>query len=92
MSEDLKESFKDPEAYLKFRKDLENKYWRRLSTFFKGSEENKEMQDQFIQMMKKRLIKKPELLQDLVPDFSPNCRRLTPGPGYLEAITEDNEQ
>ena len=25
-----------------------------------------------------------------MPDFSPNCRRLTPGPGYLEALTEDN--
>lgn len=26
----------------------------------------------------------------MIPDFSPTCRRLTPGPGYLEALQEDN--
>ena len=40
--------------------------------------------------MRERLKNKPELLNQLLPDFSPNCRRLTPGPGYLEAITQDN--
>lgn len=40
--------------------------------------------------MRARLSKKPEILDDLIPDFSPNCRRLTPGPGYLEALQEDN--
>jgi hypothetical protein len=40
--------------------------------------------------MKQRLASKPELADQLVPDFSPNCRRLTPGPGYLEAIVQNN--
>jgi hypothetical protein len=40
--------------------------------------------------MAERLKKKPELLESIVPDFSVNCRRLTPGPGYLEALTEEN--
>jgi len=40
--------------------------------------------------MAKRLAKRPELLDSIVPDFAPNCRRLTPGPGYLEALTEEN--
>jgi cation diffusion facilitator CzcD-associated flavoprotein CzcO len=40
--------------------------------------------------MAKRLEAKPELLEQIVPDFSPHCRRLTPGPGYLEALTKDN--
>lgn len=26
----------------------------------------------------------------VLPDFSVGCRRLTPGPGYLEALCEDN--
>ncbi|KAM5354102.1 hypothetical protein ACJ41O_000752 [Fusarium nematophilum] len=80
----------DPDAYLAFRKDLEEKYWRRFGTFFRNSEENKDLRERFIDIMRKRLAKKPELLEDIIPDFSPNCRRLTPGPGYLEAITEDN--
>lgn len=48
------------------------------------------MRERFIDIMKKRLKKKPELLETMVPDFGPNCRRLTPGPGYLESLTEDN--
>ena len=26
----------------------------------------------------------------VLPDFGPGCRRLAPGPGYLEALCEDN--
>jgi hypothetical protein len=26
----------------------------------------------------------------VIPDFGVACRRLTPGPGYLEALCEDN--
>lgn len=40
--------------------------------------------------MSVRLVDKPELLADIIPEFSPHCRRLTPGPGYLEALTKDN--
>ena len=89
-TEEQKKSFEDPQTYLAFRKELENKYWRRFGTFLKGSPENQELRKNFIETMRKRVAKKPEILEDLVPDFSPNCRRLTPGPGYLEAITEDN--
>lgn len=83
-------SFKDPQTYLAFRKALEAKYWRRFPSTFRGSKENEGMRAQFTEMMKRRLAKKPELLDSMVPDFNPNCRRLTPGPGYLEAITESN--
>ncbi|KAL4739993.1 hypothetical protein BDV11DRAFT_214749 [Aspergillus similis] len=43
----------------------------------------------FTEDMKRRLRKKPELIDDLLPTFAPACRRLTPGPGYLEALTDD---
>lgn len=45
--------------------------------------------DVFVANMKRRLGKKPDLLDELVPSFPPACRRLTPGPGYLEALTDD---
>jgi hypothetical protein len=41
-------------------------------------------------MMKKRLANKPEIADFLIPSFAVGCRRLTPGPGYLEALIEDN--
>ncbi|KAJ9606722.1 hypothetical protein H2200_008731 [Cladophialophora chaetospira] len=89
-SEEQKKDFLDPAKYLAFRKELEEKYWRRYPSTFRGSKENDEMRERFIEIMTERVAKKPELINYLIPDFSPNCRRLTPGPGYLEALTEDN--
>lgn len=42
--------------------------------------------------MRNKLAKKPWLFESICPrrDYPPGCRRLTPGPGYLEALVEDN--
>jgi hypothetical protein len=48
------------------------------------------VREDFATLMKSRLSKKPEILESLLPGFSVGCRRLTPGPGYLEALVEDN--
>ena len=87
--EQLKD-FEDPEKYLAYRKELEGTYWRRFGDLIKDSESNISARDNFRELMRARLVDKPELLDELVPDFSPHCRRLTPGPGYLEALTKDN--
>jgi hypothetical protein len=29
-------------------------------------------------------------VEGIFPEFAPSCRRLTPGPGYLEALTKEN--
>ncbi len=89
-SEAQNESFKDPQVYLTFRKQLEDKYWRRFEAFFRGSNFNEAVRGDFTQVMTERLEKKPELVGKMIPEFSPNCRRPTPGPGYLEAICEEN--
>ncbi|CAK7206047.1 hypothetical protein SEUCBS139899_008830 [Sporothrix eucalyptigena] len=88
--EDKTARLADPEAYLQFRKSIEAKYWHRFATIFKDAPANVTIREQFTKTMIERVQKKPELLNDLIPEFSPNCRRLTPGPGYLEALTEDN--
>ncbi|KAK5746487.1 hypothetical protein LTR17_000867 [Elasticomyces elasticus] len=36
------------------------------------------------------LRKKSEVADRLIPDYPPLCKRLTPGPGYLEALVADN--
>lgn len=91
-SADQLESFKDPEVYLNFRKEIEEKYWRRFRAMVRGSEENQGMRETFIEVMQARAAKKPELLDGLIPDFAPHCRRLTPGPGYIESLTEENAE
>jgi len=40
--------------------------------------------------MKTILESRPDILNSLLPDFPPGCRRLTPGPGYLETCMKDN--
>lgn len=36
--------------------------------------------------MRNRLSAKPELIHSVLPSYPPLCKRLTPGPGYLEAL------
>jgi cation diffusion facilitator CzcD-associated flavoprotein CzcO len=43
----------------------------------------------FEKSMKDALVAKPEIINHLLPDFPPLCKRLTPGPGYLEALSSD---
>lgn len=90
ISQEEQDQCRDEEAYLNFRKKLEDKYWRGCDSFFRGTTENLELAASLTKVMERRLVDKPELVNRLVPDFSPNCRRLTPGPGYLEAITQNN--
>jgi cation diffusion facilitator CzcD-associated flavoprotein CzcO len=54
----------------------------------KGSREQIGATAVFTENMKKRLEKKPSLIPELMPSFPPVCRRLTPGPGYLEALSD----
>ncbi|THW94388.1 FAD/NAD(P)-binding domain-containing protein [Aureobasidium pullulans] len=83
-------SFSDPKVYLEYRKKLEGSFWRNFDAQLRDSDLSKTSAQKFRELMGKRLADKPELLDQIVPDFPPHCRRLTPGPGYLEALTKDN--
>jgi hypothetical protein len=80
----------DPDHYLEFRTIIERDANSIHALTLKGSDFQKEAREDFTALMKERLAKKPEILKSLLPSFSVGCRRLTPGPGYLEALVEDN--
>jgi cation diffusion facilitator CzcD-associated flavoprotein CzcO len=40
--------------------------------------------------MKEKLSKKPGISDALTPSYAAGCRRMVPGPGYLEALVQDN--
>ncbi|CAG9940260.1 unnamed protein product [Clonostachys rosea f. rosea IK726] len=88
--QELRDSFSDPDVYLKYRKTIEGKYWRGFQNNFKGSQGLDNTTKELIDVAKERTASKPGLVEKLIPDFPPHCRRLTPGPGYFEAITSDN--
>ncbi|KXG48029.1 FAD-dependent pyridine nucleotide-disulfide oxidoreductase [Penicillium griseofulvum] len=77
----------DPTSYVEYRKGLE----LQLQTLYSKTQTTSALQAssraQYQADMERRLKDKPELLGDLLPDFPPLCKRLTPGPGYLEALT-----
>jgi cation diffusion facilitator CzcD-associated flavoprotein CzcO len=89
-SEEQLRDFQDPEKYLAFRKQLEGTFFRRFESILRDSDTTRKGAEAFKQIMRERLGDDAELLEKMVPDFPPFCRRLTPGPGYLEAITKDN--
>jgi cation diffusion facilitator CzcD-associated flavoprotein CzcO len=90
-SEEQKKKFvDDPEGFFKFRMEIEEGGNEIHALTIMGTEMQKGAQKDFEENMKKRLQKKPEIYDWLKPSFAPGCRRLTPGPGFLEALVEDN--
>jgi cation diffusion facilitator CzcD-associated flavoprotein CzcO len=88
--EETRKSFEDTKVYLSYRKKIEANFWRGFDGWYKDSDSNKQAREDFYKHAETRLEKSPEWIKRLIPDFSPHCRRLTPGPGYLEAITQEN--
>ncbi|KAE8156693.1 hypothetical protein BDV40DRAFT_309371 [Aspergillus tamarii] len=87
-TEEEKRSWReDPIAYTKYRKHLEFEMQTLYPKSQRGSNVQKAVTAQYTADMRRRLETKPELLEQLLPDFPPLCKRLTPGPGYLEALT-----
>jgi cation diffusion facilitator CzcD-associated flavoprotein CzcO len=80
----------DPEYYHKFRLSVEEDGNGIHAATIKGTELQISAKEIFHKHMQEKLASKPEILEALLPSFSPGCRRLTPGPGYLEALTQPN--
>lgn len=90
VAENIDKARSSPEEYIKFRKTLESELFSRFGGIFKGGDKNNKARETITALMSTRLGDRPDLLEAILPDFAPNCRRLTPGPGYLEALTADN--
>ncbi|OQV00815.1 hypothetical protein CLAIMM_06263 [Cladophialophora immunda] len=78
------------DKFLEYRKKVESTMNKFFDMQFKDSILQKDAYDNFRKTMRERLSRKPEIADILVPSFAVGCRRVTPGHGYLEALTEDN--
>ncbi|KAK1981582.1 hypothetical protein LZ30DRAFT_760505 [Colletotrichum cereale] len=85
-----KRRFRDETHYQQVRRELE----QGLNSAHKITEQNQPIQLEARQMleraMREKLETKPEIAEKLIPDFPVACKRLTPGPGYLECLMADN--
>ncbi|KAH9932370.1 uncharacterized protein B0H18DRAFT_904183 [Fomitopsis serialis] len=89
-SEEDKERLKDTEYYKQFRHELESDLNSVHPSTLKDSDAQRAGRAAFHAHMKKKLAKKPWIADFLIPEFGVACRRLTAGPGYLEALCADN--
>lgn len=81
----------DPETYLKMRKVIENDGNLIHDSTLRGTAMQLDFATSFTASMRARLAARPDLFDTIVPTtFAPGCRRLTPGRGYLEALTAPN--
>ncbi|KAH6672644.1 hypothetical protein F5X68DRAFT_141085 [Plectosphaerella plurivora] len=79
-----------PEYYHKMRKTLENEASSKYIFTLKDSPTQAAALIKFRDHMRERLASRPDLFDAIVPTFAPGCRRLTPGPGYLESLQQPN--
>ncbi|SPO01827.1 related to monooxigenase [Cephalotrichum gorgonifer] len=86
----IDEARRSPEDYLNFRKALEARLFSRFGGLFKEKAANIASREHITKLMSTRLGGREDLIDAIIPDFPPSCRRLTPGPGYLEALTAEN--
>lgn len=87
--QELHEFNENAGALLAYRKKLDSEIQSMTKVTLRGNLAEKAAAD-FTRNMSTKLARKPEILQKILPSFTPGCRRITPGPGYLEALTEDN--
>ena len=81
----------DPVAYEKYCRDIEGELNKRFNMMHLNSNDQKASRQQIAKTMSGRL-NNDNLAKKLTPEFALGCRRMTPGPGFLEKLTEDNVQ
>jgi hypothetical protein len=83
---------KDPEAMQAHRKailgDINGLFHNGVTR--SGSKLSQDFTAMVKSLTEAKLAKKPELLKYFMPNWSPGCRRPTPGPGFLESLVADN--
>ncbi|KAL3481293.1 hypothetical protein BJX99DRAFT_271239 [Aspergillus californicus] len=88
------EMFEDPAVLRDYRAAIMDRRSTNFKRFIADSDLQKQAQQLFRKTMTDRLgsssKKGREAAEHLIPDFPVGCRRLTPGPGFLEALTEDH--
>jgi cation diffusion facilitator CzcD-associated flavoprotein CzcO len=80
----------DPDYLHDYRTRLEKSMVGGWDMFYRGSELNVMFKELVQKSMRERLQGREDLQSQLIPSWSPGCRRLTPGEGYLETLRKDN--
>ncbi|KAF2708013.1 FAD/NAD(P)-binding domain-containing protein [Pleomassaria siparia CBS 279.74] len=91
-SEEEKKRFaEDPAYHLDFRKRIEAEINSLFGMYQRNSEMSNAFRDVITKEMNRRMGPGHEKLKEfIIPKWSPGCRRISPGDGYLEALVQEN--
>lgn len=90
-TEKEKQKFRDDPVYhLEYRRKVERSVVSGFRMFYRGSELSLTAKKAMQADMAKKLGDRDDLKKHFIPEWSPGCRRLTPGEGYLEALVSPN--
>lgn len=89
--EDKKKFASDAEYHLYFRKRIEAE----INSLFGMYQQGSEMSDMFRKVITEEMNRRmgpghDDLKKFIIPTFSPGCRRISPGDGFLEALVKPN--
>jgi cation diffusion facilitator CzcD-associated flavoprotein CzcO len=84
-----KEGFSDPKRHQEYRKGIVSRTNKSFHIFMRG-ENNRKGMDAATAQMSEKLGHDKRLCDMLIPKWELGCRRITPGPGYLESFLRDN--
>ncbi|PVH68820.1 FAD/NAD(P)-binding domain-containing protein [Cadophora sp. DSE1049] len=92
-TEDKKRFNEDPAYLLQFRKKIEAEINSLFGMYQQGSEMSNKFREVITTEMTRRIGPGNEKLKEfIIPKWSPGCRRISPGDGYLEALARENVQ
>ncbi|KAH3907723.1 hypothetical protein HBI56_181320 [Parastagonospora nodorum] len=89
-AEELEQFRGEPDTYLTFRRKVEQELNAAQLSVFMGTQMQIEFYKMALDSHKSKLKDRPDIYDALTPSWVPGCRRLTPGPGYLEACCAEN--
>lgn len=90
-TEKEKQRFRDdPEYHLRYRRAVEGAVVGGFRMFLRGTKESVGFKSFIDSATADRLKDRDDLRKHFTPAWSPGCRRLTPGEGYLEALMQGN--
>jgi cation diffusion facilitator CzcD-associated flavoprotein CzcO len=88
---EIKRFKEDPEYHLDFRKSIEAEINGLFGMYQQNSELSHHFRKVITEEMNRRMGPGNEKLKSfIIPKWSPGCRRISPGDGYLEALVQEN--
>ncbi|KAM0555771.1 hypothetical protein ACHAPJ_006166 [Fusarium lateritium] len=85
--QEIKERTQGTGGSFAYTEEEKDRWANNREAYLDETPEQAAARENFTADMESRLQNKPDIIKHLVPTFPPLCKRLTPGPGYLEALT-----